>query len=116
MCGDTPCAPAVEGEDGEVVEINDDIEGETEIEPLKIAPSPMKPDVTVVAEHRITHIPYRSWCRECVEGRALGEQRGHACDARPSMIPVVGMDYFFVTARGVFHKKDDVKAAGKIAN
>ena len=116
MCGDVLCAPAVGKVNGEVVEINDDVEGETEVEPLKIAPSPMKPDAAVVAEHRITHIPYRSWCRECVEGRALGEQRGHARDARPSMIPVVGMDYFFVTARGVFHKKEEAKAAEKIAN
>ena len=63
-----PCAP-LEGAEEEIV--SEEIE--VEVEPLRIAPSPQKPSASEVEEHRITHIPCRSWCRECVEGRALGE-------------------------------------------
>ena len=89
---DVPCAP-VEGEEDEA-----EVEGEEfqcepcEVEPLRIAPSPQKPSAADVEEHRATHIPYRSWRRECVEGKALGEQRGHAKDACDKTVAVVGMD------------------------
>ena len=96
-------APAEEGdvveglgpEEGEVIEIQDE-----EVEPLKIAPSPVRPSQADVAEHRVTHCPYRSWCDECVEGRGLGEQRGrHA--GRAHEIPLVGLDYFYITEHGL---------------
>ena len=102
---DVPCAP-VEGEEAEV-----EVEGEEfrcepcEAEPLRIAQSPQKPSAADVEEHRVTHIPYRSWCRECVEGKALGEQRGHAKDACDSKVAVVGVDCSFTTAKGAHHKK-----------
>ena len=64
---------------------------EAEIEPLKIAPPPQKPSATDVEEHRVAHIPYRSWCRGCVGGRAFGEQRGHAAYACDKTIAVVGV-------------------------
>ncbi len=92
------CAP-VEGEEEENEIVSE------EVEPLKIAPSPQKPSAADVEEHRVTHIAFRSWCRGCVEGRALGEQRGHAADACEKKIAVVGMDYFFNTAKRVRHKK-----------
>ena len=44
--------------------------------PLKTALAPTKPSAADVEEHNVTHIPYRSWCGSCVEGRVLGEQRG----------------------------------------
>ena len=111
-----PCAPVV----GEEVEA--EVEGEEfqcepcEVEPLKIAPSPQKPSATDVEEHRVTHIPYRSWCRECVEGKALGEQRGHAKDSGVRTVAVVGMDYFFTTAKGVHHKKAEAMKELDIAD
>ena len=65
------CAPAAEADeqDDGAVEIQE------QVEPLKIAPSPTLPSPADVEEHRITHTPYRSWCEDCVRGRALGEQR-----------------------------------------
>ena len=74
-----PCAPTEPLED--TVDIDED-QQETEIEPLKVAPSPVLPSASEVEEHRVTHAQYRSWCRECVEGKALGEQRGRAADDR----------------------------------
>ena len=57
-------------------------EGETEIQPeeetadLKVGADPAMPSAADVAEHRVTHMPYRSWCKHCVAGRGVGEQRG----------------------------------------
>ena len=96
---DVPCAP-VGGEEVEAEVEGDEFRCEPcEVEPLRIAPSPQRPSAADVEEHRVTHIPYRSWCRECVEGKALGEQRGHATDACDKTVAVVGMDYFFTTAK-----------------
>ena len=65
---------AAEDKDGKnedaMVEINDESE---EAEPLVVAPSPNMPDPATVEEHRITHIPFRCWCKWCMMGRGLGE-------------------------------------------
>ena len=100
-----PCAP-LGGE--EVIEDGEEFKcAECGVEPLRIAPSPILPSAAEVEEHRVTHIPYRSWCRECVEGKALGEHRGHG---RPhhhaKVIPVVGMDYFYATSKGVLFREE----------
>ena len=74
--GDEMLAPN-EGE--ETVEIQDEEKGDDEdIEPLKLKKDVYSPTITERENHRITHYPYRAWCRECVEGHALGEHR-HAC-------------------------------------
>ena len=89
--------------------IDDEEQQETEIEPIRTAPSPVTPSASEVEEHRITHAQYRSWCKECVEGKALGEQRGRAADdGTVKMIPVVGLDYFFITSSGI-SKREDLK-------
>ena len=36
--------------------------------------NPQLPSPEEVEEHRIDHLPYRVWCRHCVEGPALGER------------------------------------------
>ncbi len=91
----------------EVIEIGEDVQAEEEIEPVTVAPSPMRPSAPLVEEHRITHVPYRCWCRECVEGKALGEQRGRRHgDEAVKLIPVVGIDYFYLTSKGVFRRNE----------
>ena len=73
--------------------------GEIETEDRKKIPNPQLPHPDIVAEHNIDHTPYRSWCRWCLEGRGVGEQH------RPSQsqhdIPVIGMDYFYLTGKGL---------------
>ena len=104
------CAPAVEADqDGDdAVEIQDEFRREPcGVEPLEIAPSPTRPSPADVEEHRITHTPFRSWCEECVSGRALGEQRGHHA-GRSHEIAIVGLDYFYVTEKGLV-KKDELQ-------
>ncbi len=67
--------------------------------------SPKQPTDAEREEHRVIHCPYRSWCRECVEGRGLGTHRGQHVD-RCHSVPRVGIDYFFITNKGVQKKKD----------
>ena len=72
---------------------------------MKVAPSPKQPSAADIELHRITHWPYRSWCEECVKGRGLGEQRGTHV-GRDHEIPIVGLDYFYMTEKGLEHRSD----------
>ena len=74
------------------------IEGEDDVEPLKKVKNPKLPTSAEVEEHNRTHIPFRSWCQWCVEGRGRGDQHR---SAPGSSIPIVSLDYFFITDGGV---------------
>eukprot|EP00971_Amphidinium_carterae_P175044 3469955-Amphidinium_carterae.1 len=39
---------------------------------------PVLPTQQEIEEHNITHIPYRDWCKHCVQGRSKSQhhQRG----------------------------------------
>ena len=84
-------APLETANEGEI-----EIEDEEE-EPLKIARDPRLPPPGEVEGHRCTHYPYRSWCKFCVMGRGRGDPHRLKGD---SMIPIVGLDYFFTTRGG----------------
>ena len=79
------------------------IEGEDD-EPLKVAVGPKLPTADAVASHDCTNMPYRFWCKWCVQGRGRGEQhrQGHE-----SVIPQVGPDYFFII-KGVAGSKREL--------
>ena len=51
--------------DGEIV-----IDGDEEVEPLKMAKDPRLPSAEDVEIHDRTHLPYRDWCKWCNMGRA----------------------------------------------
>ena len=60
---------------------------------------PNQPTQKQIDEHRqASHIPYRSWCRWCVEGRGLHDQHpsGMELDKLDKCIPCVSMDYLFM--------------------
>ena len=91
-------------------------EQEEEVEPLRKAASPTMPSAAEVEEHRINHIPYRSWCTKCNMGRGLGEQRGsHA--GRAHEVPIIGIDFWYITTGGLKRRDElqgsdeDVKSA-----
>jgi hypothetical protein len=85
-----------------------EIEPEEETADLKIAVSPVRPSAADVAEHRVTHMPYRNWCPQCVAGRGLGEQRGRHV-GRPHDVPRVGLDYWFITSGGDLRRRKELK-------
>ncbi len=81
-------------------------DGDEDVEPLKIAPSPGQPTPEQVELHRTKgHIPYRSWCKWCVMARGVGQPHLRAGE---SALPIVGIDYFFVTTGGV-KKRDELE-------
>ncbi len=85
-----------------MIEIKDD--GTEETENIKIAPDPGQPTGRQVEEHRQRcHLPYRLWCKWCLMGRGRGaphSKRGS------SAIPIVGLDYFYITRGGVKFRKE----------
>ncbi len=67
----------------------------------------VSPSRDVVEQHRVAHFPYRSWCNQCVLGRGIGEP--HATVAGESSVPIVGMDYFYITKEGLRRREEMAK-------
>ncbi len=63
--------------------------------PRRVLPDPGQPTQSELEDHRIDHVPYRSWCPECVAGRATGEQ--HRARRGSRAVPVFAFDYLFIT-------------------
>ena len=61
--------------------------------PVKVA-NPKLPSAEEVAEHELTHLPYRSWCSHCVKGKTLDHRRSD----RKRVLPEVHLDYCFMGA------------------
>ena len=71
---------------------------------LKHATNVASPGAEDIERHRVTHYPHRSWCKQCIMGRGVG--RGHAKSASESSVPIVGMDYFYITKEGVRRREE----------
>ena len=75
---------------------------------LKHAASPEQPNAEKVERHRVDgHLPYRSWCNQCILGRGVGTP--HATTGSESLVPIVGMDYYFITKEGI-KRRDELAA------
>ena len=82
-----------------VIDCNDEAdEPSAEVEPIKQANNPTQPTMEQLESHRCDHMPYRSWCKQCVMGR--GRDSPHS-QGQGSQIPIIGIDYFFITVGGV---------------
>ena len=77
---------------------------------MRRAPRPHQPTPREIEDHNETHYPPRTWCKFCVEGKSLGEQRGHG--RTESSIPIVACDYFYITAGGELHRRDGLEKLG----
>ena len=53
------------GEEGMDDQIEEDV---GDVEPFKRARNPKLPSAADIAEHELTHIPYRDWCEWCSFG------------------------------------------------
>ena len=71
----------------DVIQVNEDVERKSAAEDRRVVRKlidPRKPSQAEVAEHELTHIPYRNWCPICVRCRgkdldhrkAVDEERG----------------------------------------
>ena len=96
-------------EEGEI-----SVEGESDedVPDLKHATDVGSPSTEQVERHKVTHLPYRSWCKHCVMGRGVG--RPHTTSTTQSAMPIVGMDYFFVTKEGVRRRDELAKELAEV--
>ena len=91
--------------DGEIEDEVVQVQGAAETMHLRAATSPQTPSAKAMEEHRSGgHIPFRDWCRFCIKGRGLEDQHRPAIEE--SSIPVVGLDYFFITAGDIKRKAE----------
>ena len=74
------------GEEGQRIE---------EAKPNKGLPCGVKPGKSEVEEHERTHIPFRSWCKHCVFGRAQSHPH-YQSDKEECRIPTISWDYFYL--------------------
>ena len=74
------------------------LEDEEDVEPLRTAKDPKLPSAADVELHDRDHLPFRDWCKWCNLGRGRGTPHRHM---RGSMVPIVGVDYFYITSAGV---------------
>ena len=73
----------------------------------KLLPDPGEPTAAMVEDHRACgHIPYRSWCTECVEARGLGEP--HRARPEPRQVCVFAFDYLFIGKDGVQIRREEL--------
>ena len=90
-------APAV-AEEEDTIEIEEvEIDESEDPEPLRVLADPGQPTAEQLELHRLTHWPYRSWCKWCVMGRGRGAP--HTASSSCT-IAIIGLDYFFITTRG----------------
>ena len=70
-------------------------EGTTERIALRLPPEPSERERR---EHAISHLPYRSWCRDCVRGKGLttAHRKRNESEDKADRKPLVAMDYFYL--------------------
>ena len=68
---------------------------------------PELPDEETQARHRLTHLPFESWCEECVATRSRDSERH---ERREAPVPSIALDYMFTSTRaGHQHESEMLK-------
>ena len=68
---------------------------------------PELPDEETQARHRLTHLPFESWCEECVATRSRDGERH---ERREAPVPSIALDYMFTSTRaGHQHESEMLK-------
>ena len=72
-------------------------EEEEEAAQPKLLRDPGDPSPQEIAEHNVTHMPYRAWCAHCVAGRGKADPHRRVAEAaKQEGIPVMSADYAFL--------------------
>ena len=66
--------------------------------PARGLKSPDQPTPQERAEHNLTHLPFRSWCKQCVQNKSKAD--AHPKQQRNSRAPVVQFDFCYFTSLG----------------
>ena len=83
-------------EDAEQYDAQGNEPEEEEMEKPKMVRQPDKPTAKQIAEHELTHMPFRSWCTHCIRGRARNDQhrrQKEGADDKDDCVTTWSMDY-----------------------
>ena len=95
----------VEVEETETLDMEDDILGEQdaptespEAREARVLPSPARPSAEAIEKHKVTHLPYRSWCPVCVKAKGKEDAHRRKKTTKDKMdqnnrLPKISMDY-----------------------
>ena len=83
--------------DGQEVNEGEGEEDAEEGEEVKVNRAPGEPSRAEREKHAITHMPFRSWCKHCVEGKAVNPGHYKKKEGEEQRIPVVSIDYMYMT-------------------
>lgn len=83
------------GEDEGEEEFWNKMEEGEECVSAKYRSASIKPSAAEVEMHEMTHVPFRSWCKHCVAGKAKSYPHKSGAGDEGS-IPKVSMDYMFM--------------------
>ena len=61
---------------------------------------PLSPSLEEQAKHNLTHLPFRSWCRHCVMGKALEDPHKRQPKAPDDATPLLRTGYTYITRAG----------------
>ena len=87
----------ITGQPEELIESRED-----EVQPVKAIPSPYTPTQEEIDEHIIDHIPYRCWCRHCLNG--FGREDAHIVHGQQRSLPLVSFDDMFITKDDAYER------------
>ena len=87
-------ADALASQEKEIVgeEADDHEEDDEDCTPKLVAVDPGLPTEKELEEHKADHLPYRSWCRECVESKAPADAHIRGV-GKTRRMPVIAFDY-----------------------
>ena len=87
------------GNPSDDVALNNHEEDDQQGSAHKVLPDPGEPTAAEVEDHRACgHLPYRSWCQECVESRGTGEPHRQRSEQR--VVCVFAFDYLSIGKDG----------------
>ena len=72
-------------------------EGANEESKANVVREGYAPTAQEVKQHMVNHLPFRSWCRHCVKGKAKGlpHRLKKKEDKEAEQVPLVSVDYMF---------------------
>ncbi len=77
-------------------------------------PCEIKPSNKEIDDHELTHIPFRSWCKQCVFGRAQSHphySKEKEKDVEKTGHPTISWDYCCMEADKTRREEHQVEAA-----
>ena len=77
----------------------EDTERDYDVQQPKVLADPGQPTARQRALHDLLHMPFRTWCYDCLQGQ--GKDRYHLRLEDEGGVPRIAMDYMFLTEKGI---------------